>query len=145
MRADCYSTPHTLHSFIVSPPPPTTLHHLSPMILLRTLVFHFKHLLHTLIFHLSKNSHFTGCKLWSIHSVSFFYQFVELGVHRHTRIRTVSYIQRGDSVTLCSSEHTQPVRKTHIPKHTHNGWIDLPSEKISQSKMPYDHTSLSNV
>lgn len=46
------------------------------------------------ILHFKGNSHFTGCKLWRIHFVSFFYQFVELGVHRHARIGTISYIQQ---------------------------------------------------
>ena len=88
--------------------------------------------LHTLIIHL--NSHFTGCKLWSLHPVSFFYEFVELGIHRHTGIRTVSYIQHRDSVTLHKSENTHT--HTQPDKYTHSRWIDIPSEKISQSKMP---------
>lgn len=70
------------------------------------------------ILHFKCNSHFTGCELWSIHFVSFFYQFVELGVHRHTRIGTISYIQQGDSVTLAPLKNAQVARQTH----THTQW-----------------------
>lgn len=58
------------------------------------------------------DSHFTGCKLWSIKSVSFFYQFVELSVHRHTRVGTVSCNQSRE-VTVSAAETTQNEAQTH--------------------------------
>ena len=71
---------HTLQFFYILT---TSIHHFTPSLLCSFYT-------HLLTFY--NNSHFTGCKLWSIHPLSFFYQFVELGIHRLARIRTVSYI-----------------------------------------------------
>lgn len=79
------------------------------------------------------NSHFTGCEFWSIHSISFFYQFVEFGVHRHAGIGTISCIRwratvtdlkyRRQSAILNNTEHVTylvrrvPTAKCHRTKH----------------------------
>lgn len=100
----------TLHSWIVSPFP--SIQHIpatSPMVILAILYFHF-----TLTPSPHNDSHFTGCKLRRVHSVSFFYQFVEFGIHRHTSIWTVSCIRGRDSVTLnIFCKHTDSYTNIH--------------------------------
>lgn len=104
MRADCDSYPP--HSVFLSSQSKTSIF---------WAIF-----LSQVMFQTNKNSHVTGCKIWTVHSVSFFYQFVELGIHRHTRIRTVSYVQQKYWVTLCNSKEPQLVSHIHAKYSTVN-------------------------
>ena len=61
------------------------------------------------------NLHFTGGKVWGVHSVALLNQLVKLGVHWHTWVGAIS----------CGTENSVsqgPDRKTedtHIRTHTH--------------------------
>lgn len=56
------------------------------------------------------NSHFTGRKFRSIHSIAFFNQFVEFGVHRHAGIGTISCIGWRDTVTKLKCQRLPDVQ-----------------------------------
>ncbi len=125
--------PPTLHSFIVSPPPSIQSHHLSCDLFYA--LFFFSHFTSTpfththisfqrqLTFHWVQTLEhpfcillLSVCRTWRPQA----YQDMDCFLHSAGRF---SYIM-------------------HLGKHTdsqtniHNCWIDIPSEKISQSKMP---------